>query len=163
MSFKSPFAATVPFQIVDKSKAIIYSKNFLPPLRTANLSTLNDVTVDNSSSNTKLGLEFDISEMQSWRTKISPVWVGTNKNFDFCKLEILFWSVLFLFSTATDFCSARPCENGGKCTNEADDFRCNCTEQWTGKNCSVGRYYLLFAVTFYQFTVLHCSQKVSFT
>lgn len=63
------------------------------------------------------------------------------------------------FSTATDFCSARPCENSGNCTNEADDFRCNCTEQWTGKNCSVGRYYFLLAVTFYQFTVLHCSQK----
>ena len=80
----------------------------------------------------------------------------------FVKLKSVL-KVVVSFSTATDFCSARPCENGGNCTNEADDFRCNCTEQWTGKNCSVGRYYLLFAVTFYQFTVLHCSQKVSFT
>lgn len=83
MSFKSSFAATIPFQIVDKSKAIIDSNNFLRPLRTANLSTLYDVTVVNSSSKTKLGLDFDISKMQSWRTKISPVCVGTNKEF-FC-------------------------------------------------------------------------------
>lgn len=44
----------IPFQIVDKSYAIISSKKFLRPLRTANVSTLYDVTVANSSSKTKL-------------------------------------------------------------------------------------------------------------
>ena len=29
-----------------------------------------------------------------------------------------------------------PCKNGGTCLEEKDDFRCICTREWKGKDCS---------------------------
>ena len=39
----------------------------------------------------------------------------------------------------TDDCANRPCENGGTCIDAVDDYTCNCTAGYTGKNCS-GEY-----------------------
>jgi len=35
-----------------------------------------------------------------------------------------------------DFCLTQPCQNGGTCTNQINTRECNCTDQWTGTNCS---------------------------
>ena len=37
----------------------------------------------------------------------------------------------------TDFCETNPCANGGTCTNIDNDYRCNCTEDYGGKNCTI--------------------------
>ncbi|XP_022810428.1 cartilage matrix protein-like, partial [Stylophora pistillata] len=39
--------------------------------------------------------------------------------------------------SAIDVCRNNPCENNGICTSLANDFHCNCTSSWTGKNCSI--------------------------
>ena len=37
-----------------------------------------------------------------------------------------------------DDCSPNPCKNGGTCTDEVNDYRCDCVEGWYGKDCSEG-------------------------
>ena len=37
-----------------------------------------------------------------------------------------------------DNCAEQPCQNGGNCTDEVNDFRCDCVAGFTGKNCSIG-------------------------
>jgi hypothetical protein len=34
-------------------------------------------------------------------------------------------------------CKDEPCQNEGACRNEFDTFRCQCTNQWTGKFCHI--------------------------
>ena len=36
-------------------------------------------------------------------------------------------------------CAEQPCRNGGNCTDEVNDFRCDCVAGYTGKNCSIGK------------------------
>ena len=33
-----------------------------------------------------------------------------------------------------------PCENDAVCINEVGDFRCECTEGFTGKTCATGTF-----------------------
>ena len=35
-------------------------------------------------------------------------------------------------------CSANPCKNGAKCTNNHGDYKCTCDNRFTGKNCDQG-------------------------
>ena len=37
----------------------------------------------------------------------------------------------------TDFCEHSPCDNGGTCTNEFNSYRCDCTAEYGGMNCSI--------------------------
>lgn len=34
-----------------------------------------------------------------------------------------------------DECARFPCQHGGTCTDKVNDYLCNCTDGWTGKNC----------------------------
>jgi len=45
---------------------------------------------------------------------------------------------LFCYNSDIDDCAEQPCQNGGNCTDEVNDFRCDCVTGYTGKNCSIG-------------------------
>ena len=34
-------------------------------------------------------------------------------------------------------CETNPCRNNGTCINLVNDYSCNCTNNWTGRNCSI--------------------------
>lgn len=38
-----------------------------------------------------------------------------------------------------DECESLPCHNGGNCTDLIADFRCECSEEYAGKQCDVLR------------------------
>jgi len=38
---------------------------------------------------------------------------------------------------STDACEGNPCKNNATCINLEDDYKCNCTEGFTGKTCNV--------------------------
>ena len=44
-----------------------------------------------------------------------------------------------------DDCAVQPCLNGGNCIDLGNDYTCNCTDGYTGKNCSVGKNSLSFS------------------
>ena len=35
----------------------------------------------------------------------------------------------------TDPCESSPCKNGGKCSSENEEWKCDCTPQYFGLNC----------------------------
>jgi len=45
---------------------------------------------------------------------------------------------LFIYTSDIDDCAEQPCQNGGNCTDEVNDFGCDCVAGYTGKNCSIG-------------------------
>ena len=46
---------------------------------------------------------------------------------------------LFFYTTDIDDCSVQPCQNGGNCRDEVNDFSCDCVAGYRGKNCSIGK------------------------
>lgn len=36
-----------------------------------------------------------------------------------------------------NYCGSNPCNNGGSCQNNADDYECMCPQGYTGSNCEV--------------------------
>ena len=52
----------------------------------------------------------------------------------------MFWStsLSYYLNSDIDDCSGQPCQNGGNCTDEVNDFQCDCVAGYTGKNCSIG-------------------------
>ena len=44
----------------------------------------------------------------------------------------------YYYNSDIDDCAGQPCQNGGNCTDEVNDFHCDCVAGYTGKNCSVG-------------------------
>ena len=46
--------------------------------------------------------------------------------------------LLFIYKSDIDDCAEQPCQNGGNCTDEVNDFGCDCVAGYTGKNCSIG-------------------------
>ena len=34
-------------------------------------------------------------------------------------------------------CDDRPCENRGTCVDLIGGYRCECTDEWTGRNCQI--------------------------
>lgn len=34
-----------------------------------------------------------------------------------------------------DECGRKPCQNGGQCVDLANDFSCDCVDDWKGKTC----------------------------
>ena len=53
------------------------------------------------------------------------------------KKNLFFTKILLLFSEKTP-CGrvVSPCKNGGTCLEDKDDFRCICSREWKGKDCS---------------------------
>ena len=47
--------------------------------------------------------------------------------------------------TDIDDCSPNPCQNGGKCTDEAYSYKCACKQGYSGTNCETSK---TFFVTF---------------
>ena len=47
-------------------------------------------------------------------------------------------SLSYYFNSDIDDCAGQPCRNGGNCTDEVNDFHCDCVAGYTGKNCSIG-------------------------
>ena len=37
-----------------------------------------------------------------------------------------------------DECATTPCQNGGSCYDEINNFTCQCAEGWTGDTCLTG-------------------------
>ena len=37
-------------------------------------------------------------------------------------------------------CSPNPCQNGGICTDEVNNYKCSCVAGYTGYNCSIGTF-----------------------
>ena len=35
-----------------------------------------------------------------------------------------------------DECAVNPCGNGGSCQDKVNDYECECTEGYVGKNCT---------------------------
>jgi len=46
---------------------------------------------------------------------------------------------LTLSTTDAGICAGKPCQNGGICADEGNDFHCNCVAGYTGKDCSFGK------------------------
>lgn len=44
-------------------------------------------------------------------------------------------------SNIIDYCGSNPCQNGGSCHSEIQNYHCTCKEGWTGKNCHEPLYY----------------------
>lgn len=42
-----------------------------------------------------------------------------------------------------DECLTAPCKNGGTCKDLLGSFECNCTEQFSGPQCEVGKYFFI--------------------
>jgi hypothetical protein len=42
-----------------------------------------------------------------------------------------------------DECQSNPCTNGDTCNNLENDYSCNCTQGWEGKDCSRGQFQCL--------------------
>ena len=34
-------------------------------------------------------------------------------------------------------CDPNPCQNGGECIDEVNDYTCECTPDWTGEDCEL--------------------------
>ena len=44
-------------------------------------------------------------------------------------------------SLDVDECLAKPCRNGGTCTNNVGSYTCACAAGWQGHDCDKGRNY----------------------
>ena len=53
-------------------------------------------------------------------------------------LEYLLHHVNLTFLLAIDECASRPCMNGGNCTDEINEYTCECADGFTGLNCESG-------------------------
>ena len=36
-----------------------------------------------------------------------------------------------------DDCASNPCQNGGTCHDEVNDYSCDCSHEYTGENCQI--------------------------
>ena len=46
--------------------------------------------------------------------------------------------VVRMFTDIND-CEPNPCENGGTCQDEKNDFTCICPAGWEGKKCEISK------------------------
>ena len=46
---------------------------------------------------------------------------------------------IFLMLADIDDCASNPCENNRTCIDLVSNYTCNCTQGYTGKNCSIGK------------------------
>ena len=73
-----------------------------------------------------------------------PVWTHRH-NFEYFRLNHFTKVVsphlvyIFLMLPDIDDCASNPCENNGTCIDLVSNYTCNCTQGYTGKNCSIGK------------------------
>lgn len=58
----------------------------------------------------------------------------------------MYLSILFSCDTCiadiVNECDSAPCKNGGTCRDLLGAFTCNCTEEFSGKQCEIGKCFL---------------------
>ena len=73
-----------------------------------------------------------------------PFWTQRH-NFEYFRLNYFTKVVsphlvhLFLMLADIDDCASNPCENNETCIDLVANYICNCTQGYTGKNCSIGK------------------------
>lgn len=65
---------------------------------------------------------------------------------------------LILLLCKDSVCEPNPCRNGGQCTQEGNDFDCQCPEGFSGRFCHVGKYCTLISVSLFSKTNV-CAQN----
>ena len=61
--------------------------------------------------------------------------------------RITYWIALSLTHFVDiDECATTPCQNGGSCTDEINDYTCNCVEGYDGANCENGNSGVSFKI-----------------
>lgn len=45
-------------------------------------------------------------------------------------------------------CNSAPCSNGGFCVNTGNNYRCECTRGYYGRQCEHGRFWLLLLLLY---------------
>lgn len=51
------------------------------------------------------------------------------------------------YPTDVDECSLyAPCKNGGTCVDSPGSYACRCPVGWTGDNCTVGKYHVMYVL-----------------
>lgn len=53
------------------------------------------------------------------------------------------YNLLLLPFADIDDCLPNPCQHGGNCTDEINDYNCTCAAGYTGKDCEIGNYLLV--------------------
>ena len=86
-------------------------------------------------------------------TRNCPIGLGISlKRFTFCQLSSLQWSCLFYsillaiiflfrcfqFADVLNECDSGPCINGGTCTDHLGKFECECSNDYSGRQCELG-------------------------
>ena len=56
---------------------------------------------------------------------------------------------IYLPNSDIDECLRNPCQNLSPCTNSPGSYSCACSPQWTGQNCDIGKYNLLYNLEFF--------------
>lgn len=56
----------------------------------------------------------------------------------FTKFIIGWPNVIFSFFADINDCSPNPCQHGGTCADQLNNFTCTCAAGYTGKNCGIG-------------------------
>ena len=73
---------------------------------------------------------------------------------------IYYYYYYYYCNSDIDDCARQPCQNGGNCTDDVNDFYCDCVPGYTGKNCSIGEenhiYYCLLEASITRFFFLSC-------
>ena len=46
--------------------------------------------------------------------------------------------LIFIFILDIDDCADEPCQNGGACVDQVNDFMCNCADGYEGETCEIG-------------------------
>ena len=56
--------------------------------------------------------------------------------------------IVFYYFQDIDDCSPNPCQNGGTCSDEVNNYTCSCVAGYTGYNCSIGTLYIKVDMVF---------------
>ena len=59
-------------------------------------------------------------------------------NCSVCNYILPYFFQSHVSQTDIDECEPHPCQNGGTCTDDMNDYNCACVPGYSGKNCDVG-------------------------
>ena len=57
-----------------------------------------------------------------------------------------FFSFPSTLTSEINECVSEPCKNGAYCLNEVNKFECECVVGYTGVQCDLGKYILIYAL-----------------